>query len=200
MTTYTKPEIVFASNNAHKLAELRELAGDSYTILSLADIGCHDDIPETAPTIAGNAMMKAQYVHDKYGKDCFADDTGLLVDALNGEPGVYSARYASAEGHDSQANMRKLLANLEGVTDRKAHFLTVIALVRKGEGIRLFEGRVDGTITTAPAGDSGFGYDPVFHPDEATGTFAQMSSAEKNAISHRGRAVRKLIEWLNNND
>lgn len=98
MTTYTKPEIVFASNNAHKLAELRELAGDSYTILSLADIGCHDDIPETAPTIAGNAMMKAQYVHDKYGKDCFADDTGLLVDALNGEPGVYSARYASAEG------------------------------------------------------------------------------------------------------
>lgn len=192
------PTLVFATNNAHKLEELRQLTAGRYTILSLADINCNEDIPETADTIEGNARMKAEYVTSHYGYDCFADDTGLMVEALGGEPGVYSARYASADGHDSKANMRKLLTKLDGVTDRRAHFLTVIALTSAGEPTRCFEGRVDGTITTTPAGDSGFGYDPVFLPEGEILTFAQMDSAAKNAISHRGRAVTRLMEYLNN--
>ncbi|MCM1109866.1 MAG: RdgB/HAM1 family non-canonical purine NTP pyrophosphatase [Clostridium sp.] len=191
-------KLVFATNNAHKLAELRELAGDYCQILSLAEIGCHEDIPETSPTIRGNAEMKALYVKQHYGIDCFADDTGLMVDCLGGEPGVRSARYASDSGrdHDSEANMNKLLRKMEHSDDRAAHFLTDIALTRPDGSVIHFEGRVDGEITRQPRGDSGFGYDPVFRPENSELTFAEMDSGAKNAVSHRGRAVRKLIEWL----
>ena len=190
-------EIVFATNNAHKLEELRQIAGDDIKILSLSDIGCHEDIPETAPTLSGNAEMKARYVKQHYGYDCFADDTGLMVDALGGEPGVYSARYAGGEGHDSKANMALLLKNMEDKADRRARFTTFIALTEGDGDVRLFEGTVEGVITREPSGDSGFGYDPVFAPLEAGGlTFAQMSAEAKNAISHRGRATAKLIQYL----
>lgn len=191
----TMKELVFATNNAHKLEEVRAIAGPDLKILSLAEIGCHDDIPETADTLEGNALLKARWVKEKYGADCFADDTGLMVDALNGEPGVYSARYAGP-GHDSEANMAKLLAELEGVTDRKAHFSTVFALVTDDE-TRVFEGRVDGTIATERHGNGGFGYDPIFVPDETGVSFAEMSPEAKNAISHRGRATAALISFLN---
>ncbi|MCM1293060.1 MAG: RdgB/HAM1 family non-canonical purine NTP pyrophosphatase [Bacteroides sp.] len=172
--------------------------GDDWNILSLNDIGCHDDIPETCDTLQGNAEQKARYIRDRYGLDCFADDTGLMVDALGGAPGVYSARYAGP-GHDSKANMKLLLRNLEGNDDRKAHFSTVIALILGSDTI-FFEGRVDGVITESPSGIDGFGYDPVFRPDGFDCTFAQMSSDEKNAISHRGRATAKLIHYLNSNN
>ena len=187
-------EIVFATNNQHKLSELRAIVGDRLRILSLSDIGCHDDIPETADTLAGNALMKARYVKEHYGYDCFADDTGLMVDALGGAPGVYSARYAGP-GHDSQANVELLLRNLLGVTDRTARFVTVIALILNGEE-HLFEGKVEGKILTERHGEAGFGYDPIFQPDESDCSFACMSPEAKNAISHRGRATARLIEYL----
>lgn len=187
-------EIVFATNNLHKLSEIRRIMGDQWHILSLADINCNEDIPETADTLQGNAELKARFVKERYGYDCFADDTGLLVDALDGAPGVYSARYAGP-GHDSAANMALLLENLRGVTDRKAHFSTVIALIQ-GEEMLTFEGRVDGTITETLSGTDGFGYDPIFRPDGHEETFAQMSADQKNAISHRGRATAQLIQHL----
>lgn len=190
-----KRRIVFATNNAHKLEELRAIAGDRLEILSLADIGCHDDIPENEPTIEGNAIAKARWVRDRYGYDCFADDTGLMVDALGGEPGVHSARYAGP-GHDSQANVDLLLSRLAGIADRKAHFTTIIALT-EGDEVKVFEGRVDGEILTERDGEGGFGYDPVFRPDGYTESFASMTPEEKNAISHRGRATARLLEYLN---
>lgn len=188
-------KIVFATNNSHKLDELRAIAAGRFEVLSLADIDCHDDIPETADTLEGNALQKARYVKQHFGYDCFADDTGLMVDALDGAPGVYSARYAGP-GHDSAANMAKLLSEMEGKTDRRARFVTVIALI-EGDRETTFEGCVEGHILTAPDGNAGFGYDPVFAPDEADGrSFASMSAEEKNAISHRGRATRRLMEYL----
>lgn len=189
-----KKKIVFATNNAHKLSEIRNIIGDQWQILSLDDIGCHDDIPETADTLKGNAELKARYIYERYGVDCFADDTGLLVEALDGAPGVYSARYAGP-ACDSQANMNLLLRNMEDKADRSAHFSTVIALIIGGE-IHFFEGRVDGEIRLIPAGTDGFGYDPVFEPEGRGVTFAQMTADEKNAISHRGRATARLIEYL----
>lgn len=189
-----KRRIVFATNNAHKLEELRAIAGDRLEILSLADIGCHDDIPENEPTIEGNAIAKARWVRDRYGYDCFADDTGLMVDALGGEPGVHSARYAGP-GHDSQANVDLLLSRMAGIADRKAHFTTVIALT-EGDEVKVFEGRVDGEILTERDGEGGFGYDPVFRPDGWSETFAQASPERKNAVSHRGRATRALMRFL----
>lgn len=189
-----KRTIVFATNNAHKLGELRGIAGEEWNIVSLAEIGCHDDIPETADTLEGNALIKARWVKERYGYDCFADDTGLMVDALDGAPGVYSARYAGP-GHDSVANMKLLLERMAGKDNRNAHFSTVIALVMGGEE-HIFEGRVDGTIAREPSGCGGFGYDPVFVPENSGRTFSEMSAEEKNAISHRGRATRKLMEFL----
>ena len=187
-------KLVFATNNQHKLEEAREITSGRFQLLSLSDIDCHDDIPETAPTLEGNALIKARWIHDRYGLDCFADDTGLMVDALDGEPGVRSARYAG-EGHDSQANMRKLLENMEDKENRAAHFSTAVALILDGREY-LFEGRVEGTIARTPAGENGFGYDPVFVADETGRRFAEMTSEEKNAISHRGRAMRALAEFL----
>lgn len=189
-----KRTIVFATNNAHKLGELRGIAGEEWNIVSLAEIGCHDDIPETADTLEGNALIKARWVKERYGYDCFADDTGLMVDALDGAPGVYSARYAGP-GHDSVANMKLLLERMAGKDNRNAHFSTVIALVMGGEE-HIFEGRVDGTIAREPSGCGGFGYDPVFVPENSGLTFSEMSAEEKNSISHRGRATRKLMEFL----
>jgi len=191
-------KIVFATNNKNKLAEIREmLAGTGFEVLSLADIGCHDDIPETAATLEGNALQKANYVYNKYATPCFADDTGLEVDALGGAPGVYSARYAGGEGHDSEANMAKLLAELGGNSDRRARFRTVIALIEGGqEEPKLFEGIVTGEITADRRGGEGFGYDPIFRPDGHAETFAEMGHEMKNKISHRARAVAKLVEYL----
>ncbi len=194
--TENKPSLVFATNNAHKLDEIRRIVGDKLNILSLNDIDCHDDIPENEPTLEGNALAKARWIKNRYGYDCFADDTGLEVDALGGEPGVRSARYAPGGAHDSRANMALLLANMQGVADRSARFRTAIALI-EGDTERIFEGKVEGTITTAPAGTDGFGYDPVFAPKEGDGrTFAEYSPDEKNAISHRGRATAALLEYL----
>ena len=189
-------KLVFATNNQHKLEEARAITAGKFELLSLADIDCHDDIPETAPTLEGNALIKARWIFDRYGFDCFADDTGLVVDALGGEPGVLSARYAGP-GHDSEANMKKLLANMEGKADRKAHFSTAVALILDGKEY-IFEGRVDGTIASEPGGENGFGYDPVFVADETGRRFAEMTAEEKNSISHRGRAMRKLAEFLEN--
>lgn len=191
-------KIVFATNNAHKLEEIRQmLAGTGIDILSLADIGCHDDIPETAPTIEGNALQKARYIYDKYGMSCFADDTGLEVRALGGAPGVYSARYAGGPGHDSEANMAKLLAELRPFTDRKARFRTAICLILANASQPVtFEGTVNGEITAERHGTEGFGYDPVFRPDGYADTFAQLGPEVKNKISHRALAVRKLVEYL----
>lgn len=188
-------EIVFATNNINKLSEIRRICGDEFRILGLADIGCTEDIPETADTFEGNAELKARYVKEHYGLDCFADDSGLMVDALGGEPGVYSARYAGGEGHDSEANMNLLLKKLEGVTDRRARFVTVIALII-GNELHTFSGTVEGVILTERHGNGGFGYDPVFRPLEADCTFAEMASDDKNAISHRGRATAALIDFL----
>lgn len=188
-------KLVFATNNEHKLSELRQIIGGSFELLSLGDIGCHDDIPETADTLEGNALQKARWIKERYGYDCFADDTGLEVDALGGQPGVYSARFAGP-GHDSKANMAKLLAMLEGEENRRARFRTVIALIKGGE-THLFEGIVDGEIMKFPSGSEGFGYDPVFRPEGWEMTFAEATPDEKNAVSHRGRAVAKLIAYLN---
>lgn len=188
-------KIVFASNNSHKLSEIRQL-NLPFEILSLAETGCKEDIPETADTLEGNALQKARWVKEHYGYDCFADDTGLEVEALGGEPGVYSARYAG-EGHDSEANMAKLLANMEGVKDRRARFRTVIALIKDGEE-HLLEGIVEGHITTVRSGADGFGYDPIFMPEGCDKTFAEMTADEKNAISHRGRAVAELKKFFKN--
>ncbi len=189
-------KIVFATNNAHKLQELRQMLGDRYEVLCLTDIGCHEDIPETADTIEGNAQMKAEYVKEHYGYDCFSDDTGLEIDALGGEPGVYSARYAGP-GHDSEANIDKVLKKLDGVKERTARFRTAIVLLQGGE-MHLFEGQVEGVILTERHGTGGFGYDSIFQPIEGDGsTFAQMSPEQKNSISHRGRAVARLVAFLN---
>lgn len=189
-------DIVFATNNKHKLEEIRSIVGDKYNILSLSEIGCHDDIPETASTIEGNAEIKARWVKDRYGYDCFADDTALEVFALNGEPGVYSARYAG-EPADSEKNIDKLLANLQGAADRRAQFRTVIALII-GDELKEFEGKVEGEITCARHGHEGFGYDKVFMPKGYSVTFAQMGNDLKNKISHRYKATTLLIDFLNN--
>lgn len=187
-------EIVFATNNSHKLEEIREIMGGEWRILSLKDIGCEEDIPETGHTLQENAFQKAEYVKEHYGYDCFADDTGLMVDALAGAPGIYSARYAG-NAHNSEANMHLLLKNMEGKADRNAHFSTIICLIQ-GKEKNYFEGRVDGVITAERHGKEGFGYDPVFKPEGCELTFAEMSSDEKNKISHRGRATKKLIDYL----
>lgn len=189
-----KKKLVFATNNAHKLEEIRAILGDKMEILSLADIKCHADIPETANTLEGNAHLKSEYVYNHYGLDCFADDTGLEVEALEGAPGVYSARYAG-DGHDSQANMQKLLKEMEEKNNRKAQFRTVISLIEKGEE-KLFEGIVRGEITREKRGNSGFGYDPVFQPEGFDETFAELGSEIKNKISHRAKAVEALCNYL----
>ena len=191
-------DIVFATNNEHKLSELRQIMAGKYNVLSLADVGCHDDIPETAETIEGNAMIKARWVKDRYGYDCFSDDTGLEIDALNGNPGVHSARYGGV-AHDSERNIDKVLRLLDGVPmeERTARFRTAIALLQ-GDELHMFEGQVEGVILTERHGTGGFGYDSIFQPIEGDGsTFAQMSPNEKNSISHRGRAVARLVEFLN---
>ena len=190
-------KLVFATNNKHKLQEVRDIVGDRVEILSLADIGCYDDIPETADTLQGNALIKARHIYEKYGLDCFADDTGLEVEALGGAPGVYSARYAGEECN-SEANMHMLLENLTGISNRNAQFRTVIALIIKGEEM-LFNGVVKGTIATEKKGDSGFGYDPVFIPEGHIDSFAQMSSEMKNSMSHRFRATQQLGDYLKEN-
>lgn len=187
-------KLVFATNNQYKLKELQAILGDHFELLSLKDIGCFDEIPEDYPTLEGNARQKAFYIHEKYDYPCFADDTGLEIDALNGEPGVYSARYAG-EAKDSQANMNKVLENLQTEDNRKARFRTVISLVLDNEE-KQFEGIVEGEITREKRGDSGFGYDPIFLPDGYVKTFAEMDLSAKNEISHRARAVQKLVEYL----
>ena len=190
-------KLVFATNNRHKLQEVRDILGNRVEVLSLNDIGCHDDIPETDDTLQGNALIKARHIYEKYGYDCFADDTGLEVEALGGEPGVYSARYAGEECC-SEANMQKLLHNLTGKDNRNAQFRTVIALIINGEE-RLFNGIVKGTITEEKMGDSGFGYDPIFVPEGFSESFAQMGSDMKNSISHRYRATEQLNDYLKEN-
>ena len=195
-------KLVFATNNAHKLREIREILGDRFEVLSLADIGCHEDIPEDGATLEENSEAKALYVFNHYGYDCFADDTGLEVDALGGEPGVHSARYAEGTDHDSEANMRKLLAKLGNNNNRKARFRTVITLIRKhqgeSEGMRkdCFCGEVEGNISHEKHGTEGFGYDPIFVPDGYDQSFAELGEGVKNQISHRARAVKRLVEFL----
>lgn len=186
--------LVFASNNPHKLSEIRRMAGHRFEILSLEEIGCHDDIPETADTLEGNSLIKARWIKEKYGYDCFADDTGLLVDALGGEPGVKSARFAG-EQCDPEANMALLLRCMEGISDRHARFRTVVTLIM-GSETYTFTGEVEGEIATHRDGNSGFGYDPVFIAAETGKTFAAMDADAKNAISHRGRAISKLFDHL----
>lgn len=187
-------KLVFATNNKHKLEEMRAILGGKVELLSLADIGCNDDIPETADTLEGNAIIKARHIYDKYSLPCFADDTGLEVDVLGGAPGVYSARYAG-ENNDAEANMLKLLENLTGKSDRRAQFRTVIALIIDGEE-KLFNGVVRGTISTERKGGAGFGYDPLFVPEGYDVSFAQMPAEQKNAISHRSRAASALNDYL----
>ena len=199
-------KIVFATNNKHKLSEIRQIMGNRMQVLSLNDINCDVDIPETGNTLEENAMQKAQYVYDHYNLSCFADDTGLEVEALNGEPGVHSARYAEGTDHDSEANMAKLLRNLEGKDNRKARFRTVIALIQKQDvcpcgctsikKVNRFEGIVDGSIATEKHGTAGFGYDPIFVPEGYDKSFAELGESIKNGISHRARAVAKLAEYL----
>ena len=208
-------KIVFATNNQHKLDEIRSILGSKFEVVSLADIGCHEDIPETGTTLEENALMKAQYVYDHYHVSCFADDTGLEVEALNGAPGVYSARYASMASdtisispasHDSEANMARLLRELENNNNRKARFRTVIALIEKKDvcpcgctsikQIHKFEGIVNGEIIREKRGGEGFGYDPIFQPEGYTETFAELGLDIKNKISHRARATQKLAEYL----
>lgn len=196
-------EIIMATNNAHKLEEVRQILGNAYHVKGLAEIGCHEDIPETADTLEGNALQKVRYVHEHYGVDCFADDTGLEVSALNGAPGVFTARFGAMNGygesHDANANIRCLLDKLQDATDRSARFRTVVALIQDGTE-HLFEGTVEGRILSQEAGEGGFGYDPVFAPAEGNGlAFAQMTAEEKNTISHRGRAITRLAEYLKNN-
>ena len=188
-------KLVFATNNPHKLEEIRAILGSKLEILSLADIGCDADIPETAETLEGNALIMAHYVYDNYKLDCFADDTGLEVDALHGLPGVHTARYAYPDRHDPEANMIKLLEALRENNDRNARFRTVIALIEKGKE-HLFEGVVEGVIAREKSGTQGFGYDPVFIPEGNSKTFAELGEDIKNTISHRARAVQKLTEYL----
>ena len=190
-------KLVFATNNPNKLSELQDLVPEGIEILSLKDINCNEELPETNPTLEGNALQKAKYVFDNYGYNCFADDTGLEIEALGGAPGVYSARYA---GEDCKAedNMKKVLTKLENKDNRNAKFRTVIALIIKGEE-NLFEGECSGNITKTKSGTEGFGYDPIFTPEGYEITFAEMSKQEKGAISHRGRAVVKLVDYLTTN-
>ena len=187
-------KLVFATNNQNKLKELQAILGERFKLLSLHDIGCNEEIPEEQPTLEGNAKQKAFYVFEKYGYSCFADDTGLEIESLNGEPGVFSARYAGP-AKDSEENMKKVLARLSKINNRKARFRTVISLVINGEE-KQFEGIVDGEILTEKKGKSGFGYDPIFLPAGFERSFAEMSLTEKNEISHRGRAVAQLVQYL----
>jgi len=187
-------KLVFATNNKHKLAEVRAILGNQFEILSLADINCFDEIPETAKTLEGNAELKAKWVLEKYDYDCFADDTGLEIEALNNRPGVYSARYAG-ENCSYEDNNRKVLKELEGIDNRKAKFRTVICLKKQGE-THFFSGEVSGEIITENRGDTGFGYDPIFVPDGFDQTFAQLGDEVKNTISHRYRATKKLFDFL----
>ena len=189
-----KKKFVFATNNAHKLEEVTAILGNKIELLSMKDINCHADIPETADTLEGNALLKARYIFENYQLDCFADDTGLEVEALNGAPGVYSARYAG-DAHNSEANMKKLLQDMEGIENRKAQFRTVFALIINGKE-HLFEGIVKGEITKHRHGTSGFGYDPVFIPEGYTQTYAEMGNELKNKISHRALATNKLCNFL----
>ncbi len=189
-------ELVFATNNKHKIEELQAILGDDIKLLSLKDIGCLEDIPEDQNTLKGNASQKSAFVFEKYCYSCFADDTGLEIEALKGEPGVYSARYAGEE-KNSEANMNKVLNKLTKINNRKARFRTVISLIIKGEENQ-FEGIVKGKILSEKRGVSGFGYDPIFQPEGFETSFAQMSLADKNRISHRGRAVKKLVSYLKN--
>lgn len=190
-------KIVFATNNKHKLSEIRDILGNEIEVLSLDEINCHADIPETSDTLEGNALQKAHYVYDNYHISCFADDTGLEVDALGGEPGIYSARYAG-NNHDSEANMTKLLAKLGDNKNRKARFRTVIALILDGKNVeeKIFEGIVEGSIIKERRGGEGFGYDPIFQPEGYNHTFAELGSDIKNKISHRARATAKLVDEL----
>ena len=187
-------ELVFASNNKHKLEEVRSALGTDFEVVSLSDICCYDDIPEEQPDLAGNARQKARYIYQKYQKNCFSDDTGLEIEALNGRPGVYSARYAGV-GCSFEDNIQKILAEMQPFSHRNACFRTVIALILEGKEY-LFEGRVDGIILGEKQGENGFGYDPIFQPAESTVSFAQMDLETKNAISHRGRALEKLVCFL----
>ena len=187
-------KIVFATNNLNKLREIKALMPSNIEIVGLSDIGCSEEIPETGATLEANAFQKANYVKEHYGYDCFSDDSGLEIESLNGEPGVYSARYAGPE-KNAQANMTKILNQLKGVKNRNAQFRTVIALILEGEKI-LFEGKAIGTISEKEQGEEGFGYDPIFIPENETRSFAQMTMKEKGEISHRGKAVRKLISFL----
>lgn len=187
-------KLVFATSNAHKVREVKEILGNEYEIVSLKDIGCHEDIPETSPDFAGNALQKARYVKTHYDLDCFAEDTGLVVDALDGAPGVMTARYSGPE-RDPIANMDLVISQLEGKTDRSARFTTAIALLLEGEEY-IFEGKVEGSIRKNRSGEGGFGYDPIFEPQGYSITFAEMDATEKNKISHRGRAIKKLIDFL----
>lgn len=193
MTAHVR-KLLFATNNAHKLSEVQAVLGSTFELTTPRDCGITEEIPETCDTLEGNASQKAHYLYDRTGLDCFADDTGLEVMALDGAPGVHSARYAT-DGHDFTANNRLLLKNLEGVTDRRARFRTVIALLLDGQEYR-FEGIVEGRIIDHEIGHEGFGYDPLFVPDGFDKTFAEMTADEKNAVSHRGRAVRKLVDFL----
>ena len=188
-------KIVFATNNKHKLEEIKDILGKDFEIVSLAEIGCHEDIPETGATLEENARQKSTYILEHYSHDCFADDTGLEVDSLNGEPGVHSARYAEGTDHDSEANMRKLLSKMSNVKDRTARFRTVISLIINGVEHQ-FEGRVEGRIATEKHGTEGFGYDPIFIPEGYDKSFAELGEEVKNQISHRARAVKKLAEYL----
>ena len=189
-----KRKLVFATNNLHKLEEVSAILGNQIELLSLNDINCHIDIPETADTLEGNALLKSRFIYENYGMNCFADDTGLEVEALEGAPGVYSARYAG-DGHNSEANMIKLLDNLKEKKNRKAQFRTAISLIID-EKEYLFEGIIKGEIGTIKKGDSGFGYDPIFVPEGYNETFAELGSDIKNKISHRALAINKLCEFL----
>lgn len=203
-------KIVFATNNPNKLQEIRDILGERFEIVSLQDIGCHEDIPETGETLQENALLKAKYVAEHYGLDCFADDTGLEVEALHGAPGVHSARYAEGTDHNSEANMQKLLHELKDKENRKARFRTVIALLQHPKNqlkenvenafvapeIHYFEGRIDGIIAKEKRGNAGFGYDPIFIPNGYQQSFAELGETIKNHISHRAQAVEKLAEYL----
>jgi len=187
-------KLVFATNNKNKIKEIKNLIGNSIELLSLADIGCTVELPETSETLQGNALQKAQFVYDNFGFNCFADDTGLEIEALNGNPGVYSARYAGLDCNPDH-NMNKVLDELKGKTNRNAQFKTVIALIINGENF-FFEGSIQGEIATQKSGTDGFGYDPIFKPKGYNITFSEMSLEEKNKISHRAKAVKKLADWL----
>jgi XTP/dITP diphosphohydrolase len=191
-------KLLFASQNKHKLEEIRPLLPSSIELISLDELDFHEDIPETSPTLEGNALQKAEFIFDKFHIPCFADDTGLEIEALDGRPGVYSARYAG-ENKSAAENIEKVLGELDGVENRSAVFKTVIALVGMTDKPMLFEGIVKGSITKEKTGSGGFGYDPVFMPDGYTITFARMSLEEKNKLSHRANAVKKFAEWLGNN-